>query len=68
VTNKSSSGEGKVVANFEQLLHTFVGNEVPHCGSVVGSNNDTAVECDADCACSSFHYGWLVLHHHQSLL
>ena len=65
---KTSRGESKVVANLEQLLYAFVGDEVTHRGSMVGSDDNTAVKGDAECACSSFHYGWLVLHLHQSLL
>ena len=68
MANKTCCGEGKVVTNLEQLLNAFVCNEVTHGGSVICSNNNATVEGDAECACSSFHYGWLVLHHHQSLL
>jgi hypothetical protein len=68
MANETSRGEGKVVANLEQLLNAFVSDEVTHSGSMIGSDDNTAVEGDAECACSSFHYGWLVLHLHQSLL
>jgi hypothetical protein len=68
MANETSRGESKVVANLEQLLNAFVSDEVTHSGSMIGSDDNTAVEGDAECACSSFHYGWLVLHLHQSLL
>ena len=68
MANETSRGEGKVVPNLEQLLNAFVCNEVAHSGSMIGSDDNTAVKGDAECACSSFHYGWLVLHLHQSLL
>jgi hypothetical protein len=68
MADKTSRGQGEIVANLEQLLNAFVSNEVTHSGSMIGPDDNTAVEGDAECACSSFHYGWLVLHLHQSLL
>ena len=68
VTDQTSGCESEVVTNLEQLLNALVGDEVAHGSPVVRSYNDAAVEGDANCACSSFHYGRLVLHHHQSLL
>ena len=68
MANKTCGSEGKIVANLEQFLNAFVSDEVTHSGSMIGSDDNTAVEGDAECACSSFHYGWLVLHLHQSLL
>jgi hypothetical protein len=68
MADETSRGESKVVANLEQLLNAFVCDEMAHSGSVIGSNNNATIESDAECACSSFHYGRLVLHHHQSLL
>jgi hypothetical protein len=47
VSDKPSGSQGKIVSNFEQLLHAFVCDEVPHCGSMICSNNYTSFESDS---------------------
>ena len=48
MTHESGGGEGEVVANLEQLLHAFVGNEMAHGCSVVCTNHYTTFESDAN--------------------
>ena len=55
MTDKTSRGQGEVVADFEQLLDALVGNEVPHGGTVVRTNNDAALERDSHRACAGLH-------------
>ena len=47
MTDETSCGQCEVVCNFEQLLHALVGNEVAHCGAVVGTDDNSAVESDS---------------------
>ena len=62
MTDETSSSERKVVANLEQLLNALVSNEVAHGGSVVRSNDDSAVERDSYCTGTSLQYTILCFH------
>ena len=57
MTDQAGRGQGEVVPDLEQLLHAFVGDEVPHGGTVVGTNHDASLEGDTDGAGSRLHDG-----------
>ena len=57
MTNQTRRCQGEVISDFEQLLNAFVGNEMTHCGTVIGTNYNTPFERDAYGAGSGLHNG-----------
>ena len=57
MTDQAGRGQGEVVPDFEQLLDAFVGDEMSHGGTVVGTNHDASLEGDTDGAGSRLHDG-----------
>jgi hypothetical protein len=57
VSDQSSRCEGKIIANFEQLLDALIGNEMTHGCPVVCSNNNASFEGNTDGAGPCLHDG-----------
>jgi hypothetical protein len=59
VPDETCSGKCEVVTDFEEFLNAFVGDKMPHCGAMVGTNNNTTLEGDTNRTCSGLHDGLL---------
>lgn len=57
MADQTGRGQSEVMTDFEELLHTLVGDEMTHGGTVVCANNNASFEGNTDGACSSLHDG-----------